>query len=76
MRGLLVMGHEVRSLQPCGNDRTLWLSVRGALRQELETAIRRLTMRPYEAVYVEFDGEPATEPAGRLAGHCPQKERG
>lgn len=34
IRGLLVMGHEVRSLHPCGDERTLWVSVRGALRQQ------------------------------------------
>ena len=53
MRGLLVMGHEARSLQPCNDDRTLWVSARGALQHQLTT-------RPYEEVYVELDGEPAT----------------
>ena len=67
MRGLLVMGHEARSLQPCDDDRTLWLSVRGVLQQQLTAAVRQLTMRPYEEVYVELDGELATEPAGEFA---------
>ena len=67
MRGLLVMGHEARSLQPCDDDRTLWVSARGALLQQLTAAVRQLTTRPYEEVYVELDGEPATEPAGEFA---------
>jgi len=67
MRGLLVMGHEARSLQPCDDDRTLWVSARDALLQQLTAAVHQLTTRPYEEVYVELDGEPATEPAGEFA---------
>jgi putative lipoprotein len=67
LQGLLAMGHEVRSLQPCGDDRTLWLKLRGALRQELEAAVRRLTTQPYEAVYAELDGWPAKTPADGFA---------
>jgi len=67
MRGLLVMGHEARSLQPCDDDRTLWVSARGALLQQLMAAVHQLTTRPYEEVYVELDGEPGTEPAGEFA---------
>ena len=67
MRGLLVMGHEARSLQPCDDDRTLWVSARGALLQQLTAAVHQLTTRPYEEVYVELDGEPGTAPAGEFA---------
>ena len=67
MRGLLVMGHEARSLQPCDDGRTLWVSVRGALLQQLTAAVHQLTMRPYEAVYAELDGEPGSAPAGEFA---------
>ena len=67
MRGLLVMGHEARSLQPCDDDRTLWVSARGALLQQLTAAVRRLATHPYEALYVELDGEPGTEAAGEFA---------
>jgi len=67
MRGLLVMGHEARSLQPCNDDRTLWVSARGALQQQLTAAVHQLTTRPYEEVYAELDGELATAPAGEFA---------
>ncbi len=67
MRGLLVMGHEARSLQPCDDGRTLWVHAGGALRQGIEAEVRRLTTRPYETVYVELDGETRTEPAGEFA---------
>ncbi len=50
MRGLLVMGHEARSLQPCNDDRTLWVSARGALQQQLTAAVHQLTTRPYKEV--------------------------
>ena len=57
MRGLLVFGHEARSLQPCGDDRVFWVQAPAVLRQRLETAYRRFARRPYEAVYVELVGE-------------------
>ena len=67
MRGLLVMSHEARSLQPCDDDRTLWVHARGALLQQLTAAVDHLTTPPYEAVYVELDGELLTEPSGEFA---------
>ena len=67
MRGLLVLGHEARSLQPCDNGQTLWVNVHGALRQQLTAAVHQLTTRPYEAVYVVLDGEPSTGPTGEFA---------
>lgn len=66
MRGLLVMGHETRSLQLCGDDRTLWVSVPSAVRQQLEASVRHVTTRPYEAVYVELNGELSVEPASEF----------
>jgi uncharacterized membrane protein len=57
LRGLLVFGHEVRSLQPCGDTRVFWVHAPAALRQQLQTDYRRLATRPYEPLYVEIEGE-------------------
>jgi len=56
MRGLLVLGHEARSLQLCADARVFWLQAPAPLRQQLETEYRRFAKRPYEAVYVELEG--------------------
>jgi uncharacterized membrane protein len=57
LRGLLVYGHEVRSLQPCGDTRVFWVHAPGAVHQQLQTDYRRLAKRPYEPLYVEIEGE-------------------
>ena len=57
LRGLLVLGHEVRSLQPCSDARVFWLHAPGALRQQLQADYRRLAKRPYDPLYVEIEGE-------------------
>ena len=53
LRGLLVLGHEVRSLQPCGDAGVFWLHAPGALRQQLQADYRRLAKRPYQPLYPE-----------------------
>ena len=60
--GLLVMGHEVRSLQPCGEEQFYWLKLRGDLRRQLQAAVDDLTSQPYEVVYAELNGEFAARP--------------
>jgi len=68
MRGLLVLGHEVRTLQPCGDARVYWVHVPdAALREQLEARYRRLATRPYDALYVEIEGEFVDRPSARFA---------
>lgn len=67
MSGLLVLGHEVRSLKLCGDARVFWVQMPAALRQQLDTEYRRLATRPYEAVYVELEGEYGAHPASGFA---------
>lgn len=56
------MGHEVRSLQPCGEEQFYWLKLGGDLRQELQSTVHDLTSQPYEVVYAELNGEFAERP--------------
>jgi putative lipoprotein len=67
MRGFLVLGHEVRSLQLCGDARVYWVQAPAALRQQLEAEYHRLAGRPYEAVYVELEGQFSEHRAGGFA---------
>jgi len=67
LRGLLVLGHEVRSLQPCGDTRVFWLHAPGALHQQLQADYRRLAKRPYQPLYVEIEGAFSEHPAGGFA---------
>jgi hypothetical protein len=41
LRGLLVFGHEVRSLQPCGDTRIFWVQAPTALRQRLPSRLQQ-----------------------------------
>ncbi len=66
-RGLLVYGHEARTLQPCGDTRTFWVSAPGRLHHRLQTEYRNLAKTPYEAVYVEIEGESVGQGVGAFA---------
>jgi len=54
---LLVLGHEVRSLQLCSDARVFWVQAPAVLRKQMEAEYRRLTRGPYEAVYIELEGK-------------------
>ncbi len=71
LRGSLVLGHEVRTLQPCAESKSYWLNLPTSLRRELEVSYRRIVSRPYEPVYAELQGEILDQPAegGFAAGY-------
>ena len=56
IHGLLVYGHEVHTLQPCGDTRVFWLRA-PEVGQELATSHRQLATYPYEPIYAELDGD-------------------
>lgn len=68
MRGLMVFGYEVRSLQLCGESKVFWIQAPARLRERLQADYRRLAQRAYEPVYVESSWWPITgQPGSR--GH-------
>ncbi len=67
MRGLLVFGHEVRSLQPCGESKVFWIRAPARLRERLQADYRRLAQRCYAPVYVEIEGDFGELPVGEFA---------
>ena len=66
LQGLLVYGHEVHTLQPCGDTRTFWVQT-AKPGQGLVTAYRRLATTPYEPVYAELEGDLIHPPATGFA---------
>jgi len=53
LRGFLVLGHEVRSIKPCDEDRELWVIPTS----EVTAAYEVLSREPYAPVFVEIEGE-------------------
>jgi putative lipoprotein len=51
VRGFLVLGPEVRSIKPCGEDRELWVIPTS----DLDEAYSSLSREPYDPVYVEVE---------------------
>jgi uncharacterized membrane protein len=66
MQGLLVFGHEVHTLQPCGDTRQFWV-VAPEVGQRLAADYRRLATRAYEPVYAELEGRFIEHPAAGFA---------
>lgn len=70
-RGHLVLGHEVRSFKPCGKDIEYWVLDRTG--GELWKVYRKLTRKPYEAMYAEVRGQLEASPShGFGADYDPQ----
>jgi len=53
-RGHLVLGHEVRSFNPCGSGQENWVLDRTG--GDLWDVYRKLTNQPYQPIYVEVRG--------------------
>jgi putative lipoprotein len=52
LRGFIVLGHEVRSIKPCGEERELWVIPVA----DLSAAYEELSSEPYDPVFVEVEG--------------------
>lgn len=55
--GSYIYGNEVNSLQPCGSDKELWVIGSKAVMTSLEEEYLKLASKPYQAVYVRFEGK-------------------
>ena len=53
VRGFLVLGHEMRSIKPCDEDRELWVIPIA----EVTSAYEALSREAYAPVFVEVEGE-------------------
>ena len=66
MEGMLVFGHEVRTLQMCGDTRTFVVRASEGESQQVASDDRRLATGPYEPVYVRLEGELVDQPTTGL----------
>ncbi len=67
LRGVLVFGHEVRTLQPCGSDSIFWVRAPADVLDELQGRHHDLTAEPYQTVYVELEGARSLDPTQGFA---------
>ena len=67
LSGMIFYGHEVHTFQPCGDNKTFWIIASTYLRQELQTKSRAIISSPYEAVYVEIEGNIIHQTAAEFA---------
>ncbi len=68
MRGVLVYGHEERTLSLCDDARLYWVDAPEAVREQLVAGVARETNQPYQPVVLEFDGQIVDRPLPGLAG--------
>lgn len=66
-RGVYVFGHQIRTVQMCGDPHVYWVVASREIRSRLESEHRRLTGRPYGEIYLEFRGETLEGPCEGFA---------
>jgi len=68
MRGVLVYGHEERTLRFCSDERLYWVVAPADVRDRILAGVARETDRPYQPVLLVFDGRFVERPLPGLAG--------
>lgn len=61
IRGLCVVGHEVRTFIPCGSKGVYWIQADQESLDAFQTALERFTDEPYEPFFAEIDGRLSDE---------------
>ena len=56
LKGLCVVGHEVRTFIPCGSKKVYWMEADAASLQAFQVAIERYTDEPFEPFFAEIGG--------------------
>ena len=67
LSGIIIYGHEVRTIQLCGDSQVFWLHVTQEEQQKLLAQSRSLTSSPYQELYLEFTGSLMDEAPGEFA---------
>lgn len=67
MSGIIVYGHEVRTIRLCGDAQVFWLNVNPDEQRKLLAQSRNLTRYPYQELYIEFSGRWMDEARGEFA---------
>ena len=61
IKGLCVVGHEVRTFIPCGSKKVYWIQADQATYDAFQIAIERFTDEPFEPFFAEIDGRLSDE---------------
>ncbi len=68
--GLLVYGHEARTIRLCDRPEIFWLATTPQQRQELAAAVQKLSQAPYQKLYVELSGTAGKNAPGEFSRDC------
>ena len=67
LTGIIVYGHEVRTIRLCGDSQVFWLHATQEEQRKLLAKSRSLTRYPYQELYLEFTGRLMDEAPGEFA---------
>ena len=67
LSGIVVYGHEARSIQLCGCSQVFWLETTSQQRQQLVAELQKLPQKPYRQLYMELNGNMAKDSRGEFA---------
>lgn len=65
--GVVVLGHEVRTVRLCGETQQLWLHMTPEQLMQLKFELQKVTTHLYQEAYIEFTGSMIDNPPGELA---------
>jgi len=65
--GVVVYGHEVRTVRLCGETQQLWLHLTPEQQMQLKSELQKVTTPLYQEAYIEFTGSMLDVPPGELA---------
>lgn len=67
LSGIIVYGHEVRTIRLCGDSQTFWLHATQEQQQQLAAMSQNLITYPYQELYLEFTGRMLNDAPGEFA---------
>ena len=67
LSGVVVYGHEARTIRLCGEKKLFWLHMTPELHRLLDAEFQRLTQSPYQELYLDFAGSMTNGSPGEFA---------
>jgi hypothetical protein len=67
MAGLMIYGHEVRTVRLCGETKTYWLQTSSEIQTRIKEQSSQLSKTPYQPLYLVFTGAFTDELEGEFA---------
>lgn len=67
LTGIMIYGHEVRTVRLCNQTQTYWIQTTPELRELLKSQSHEMSKQPYQELYLEFTGTFTSENEGEFA---------